>query len=69
MSVQHPTFSEIHNNHDFRRAARMSETHPTVEAIERTEAAHQAFARGEIKTVQGLIDAMTGFGPASKTRE
>lgn len=57
-----PTFDEIQRNHEFRRGARLSDTPATDAAVQRARDAHQAFARGEIKTVQGLIDAMTGFG-------
>lgn len=52
-------FDEIHNNYD---ATREPMVPATDAAVQRARDAHQAFARGEIKTVAALIDAMTGFG-------
>ena len=63
MSADHPTTDEIIANHDFRRAAKMTETwnDPREETpSDRSAKALNAYLRGQIATLEALGQVVSG---------
>ena len=63
MSADHPTFTEIHNNHDFRRAAKMTDGWDEVREetpADRSAKALNSYLRGQIETLNALNAFLLG---------